>query len=141
MKLTIFADGGSRGNPGPAACGVVILANGQKLAEFGQKIGITTNNFAEYKALELAFEKAVTICQKQKFEKIEVFMDSQLVIKQLTGQFKIKEPKLAGILANILRLEKFLPPVKYNLVERSKNWQADRLVNLALNAKTVNRKQ
>ncbi len=138
MKLTIFADGGARGNPGPAACGVVILANGQKLAEIGQKIGFATNNVAEYKALETALEKAVEIYQKQKFETIDVFMDSQLVIKQLTGQFKIKDPKLAVILANILKLEKLLPPVNYNLVERAKNWQADRLVNLALDQKIGN---
>lgn len=135
MKLKIFADGGARGNPGPAAIGAVIFLNGDKLTEFGKKIGFTTNNFAEYKALELALTEAVKILGKQKIEVIEIFMDSQLVIGQLTGQFKIKNPNLAKIIGKILKLERVLPKINYNLVEREKNWQADRLVNLALDKK------
>lgn len=132
MKLTIFADGGARGNPGPAAVGVVVYSNGKKVTEFGQKIGFTTNNFAEYKALEAGLKTAVKICQKEKVELIEVFMDSQLVVKQLTGQFRIKNATLAKILGEILKLERILPKINYNLIERTKNWQADKLVNLAL---------
>lgn len=132
MKLTIFADGGARGNPGPAAVGVVISKNGEKLKAIGEKIGTATNNFAEYKALVRGLEEAVKICKEEKIDELEVFADSQLVIKQITGQYKIKNPSLAEILGQILQLEKKLPKIKYNLVERAKNWQADRLVNLAL---------
>lgn len=132
MKLLIFADGGSRGNPGPAAIGVVIFGDGAKIAEFGEKIGVATNNVAEYLALKKGLEEAVKICQDEKVDYIEVFADSQLVIKQVTGQYKIKNQALATILAQILQLEKKLPKIKYNLVKREENREADKLVNTAL---------
>ena len=132
MILKIYSDGGARGNPGPAAIGVVIYGDSQKITEFGEKIGLATNNFAEYTSLETALVRAAAICQRERVELIEVFMDSQLVINQITGQFKIKNSQLAKILGRILSLEKKLPKIKYNLVARENNRQADKLVNLAL---------
>jgi len=128
-RLIIEADGGSRGNPGPAAIGYVIYTpEGEVLAEYGEKIGISTNNVAEYSALVAALRSAKEIDPDAD---IVVRMDSQLVVKQMKHEYKIKNPtlkKLAEIAANIFEEDQ----VTYHWIPREENKYADSLVNEAL---------
>jgi ribonuclease HI len=132
--LKIFTDGGSRGNPGPAGIGVVIKDNKKTVFSCSDYIGRATNNEAEYQALEKAFD---WLDQNHplvaKFDQIICYLDSLLIASQLSGRYKIKAANLAGFAAKIKKIEKKLPaPVSYRHVPRSKNWQADALVNQAL---------
>lgn len=143
-KLTIFTDGGARGNPGPAAVGVVIKdETGQILASISRTIGETTNNVAEYRGVMAALEwlrnKPITqstnnpINQSSNQLIIQFFSDSKLVVNQLNGLFKIKENHLRELLLKVRQLEQEVGGnIYYNLVPREKNWEADRLVNKAL---------
>ena len=132
MKLTIYTDGASRGNPGEAAYGFVITnEHGNKLYEEGQYIGVATNNIAEYTAVLKAFE----YIKKKLFHKslnLVFFMDSRLVVEQLSGRFKIKSQNLKPLIVRIKELEQQFKSVKYTHVPREKNIQADFLANLAL---------
>lgn len=133
MKLIIYTDGASRGNPGQASYGFVVAdENGKLLHEEGKYIGITTNNVAEYTAVLEALKFV-----KQKFSdknlNIELFADSKLVAEQLSGRFKVKSPHLKPIIEKIKILSLELGGVVYGHVPRSKNTQADRLANQALN--------
>jgi ribonuclease HI len=131
--LIIHTDGGARGNPGPAAVGVyitdVLLT---EVASFARKIGETTNNVAEYQAvLEALLWVKNNLGQKP--ENISFFLDSNLVVNQLNGVFKIKEPHLATFVYQIKALEKEVAEnVSYSYVPREKNKVADSLVNKAL---------
>ena len=134
-NLIIFTDGGARGNPGPAAVGVIIKnSQGEKITGFGQAIGQTTNNVAEYQAVISAL-----ICLLGKPEiltgikNIEFFLDSTLVVNQLNGKYKIKDPKLKNLIIKVKDLEKkFSQTFFYHFIPRTKNYQADALVNQAL---------
>lgn len=131
MKLKVFTDGASRGNPGPAAYGFVIQ-DGQDhiLHQGGGFIGFTTNNVAEYTAVMEALKLV-----KEKFEsalEIELFADSLLVAKQLTGVFKLKNPRLKKLFDQIKILELEVGRVFYNHIPRSQNSLADSLANKAL---------
>lgn len=128
MKLTIFTDGGARGNPGPAAIGVVIKNKDELLFEEGKYIGETTNNQAEYQAVVLALEKALEFGGTD----IDFYSDSELVIKQLRGEYKVRNEDLAQQFLKIWNLQNKFQTVKYNHVYREKNKHADRLVNEAL---------
>lgn len=131
MKFLVFTDGGARGNPGPAAVGVVIKdEEGKILHQFGKKIGETTNNVAEYQAV---IEALVWMRDNLKVpnSKFQFFLDSRLVVNQLNGLFKIKESHLRDLLLRVRELEAG-NEIVYELIPREKNWQADRLVNLAL---------
>ncbi len=136
--INVFADGGARGNPGPAAIGVYITdQNGTMLTGFGKKIGTTTNNVAEYKAVLAALtwllENRERITQDTK---ISFFLDSQLVVMQLTGAYKVKNAALRELFFTIHVKESELGlPVYYNHIPREKNQNADRFVNLALDNK------
>ncbi len=130
---TIHTDGGARGNPGPAAIGVVIEKNGTLLAEFGEPIGETTNNVAEYtavlKALQYLHEK------KETTGNITFILDSLLVVNQLMGKFKIKDVKLQTLASQVASLEQhFCGKVIYTAVRRELNRRADFFVNQALDA-------
>jgi ribonuclease HI len=135
--LTIYTDGGARGNPGPAAIGVVILdTEGRTLKEFGEYTGETTNNVAEYEAVV----RALLACKKMFGESlrektIEVRLDSELVVRQLQGLYRVKEPGLKEQFAKVatLRLE-VAPNITFIHVPREKNMRADKLVNQALDA-------
>lgn len=128
-RLIIECDGGSRGNPGPAAIGYVIYDNtGEILAERGEKIGIATNNVAEYSAMVAALRKAKEIDPDAD---ITVRMDSQLVVKQMKGEYKIKNPALKE-LAKIASVIFESDQVKYHWIPREQNSYADSLVNAAL---------
>ena len=128
QKLIINTDGGSRNNPGPAGIGVVFSDDkGETVATFKEYIGEATNNVAEYKALILALTKA------QNFEatEIECRLDSELVVKQLNGIYKVKEPTMKELNANVRELI-FFKPVKFVHVRREFNKLADKLVNEAI---------
>lgn len=131
MNLIIHTDGGARGNPGPAAIGVVIEQSGKTIAAFGKTIGETTNNVAEYTAVIEA------LCYlKKEYEKIDFFLDSTLVVNQLNGLFKIKQPHLRELLLKVRALEqKVGGTITYTAVRREQNVQADLLVNEALDRK------
>lgn len=127
-KLIINTDGGSRGNPGPAGIGVVFSEeNGDVIATFKESIGTETNNTAEYRALILALEKA----RDFEFVEAECRLDSELVVKQLTGHYKVKDAKMKELYAKVQELM-FFKPIKFVHVRREFNKLADTLVNEAL---------
>lgn len=136
MKLIIYTDGASRGNPGPASYGFTVSdENGKLLYSSGKHIGIATNNVAEYEGV-LAALKSVKEKYGHNHLQIEFFMDSKLVVEQLTGRFKIKSSNLKPIAEKIKILEIELGGAVYTHVPRAKNAAADRLANLALDNRT-----
>lgn len=131
MKLIIHTDGGARGNPGPAAVGVVVeeASSKRKIVEFGKRIGEATNNVAEYTAVIEALRRI----QNEECTEIDFFLDSVLVVNQLNGKFKVKDTKLRDLLVNVRTLEGEVGgEVRYHAVPREKNRRADFLVNRAL---------
>lgn len=133
-QITIYTDGGARGNPGPAALGVYITnEKNQVLAKIGKYLGEATNNIAEYKAIVEGFNWLIQNKNKEKIEKVFFFMDSQLAVSQLTGLYKIKNDKIRELVFEIRTKENQLQiPIFYNHITRDKNKQADFLVNLTL---------
>lgn len=131
-KLIIFTDGGSRGNPGEAAIGVVVGNN-----EYKERIGVKTNNEAEYLALMFALKKAKQILGKAKAKRtiLEVRMDSELVVKQMNGEYKISEETLQKFFMEIWNLRLDFRNVEFFHVRREDNKRADRLVNEALDGR------
>lgn len=145
MKYIVHTDGGARGNPGPAAIGVVIEAESSVLlnaedrklmAEIGKRIGETTNNVAEYTAVIEALKSInESLRQSVSEEKpvVEFYLDSLLVVNQMNGLFKIKEPTLKGLWMKAKELEREVGGVvTYAYVPREKNKEADAMVNKAL---------
>jgi ribonuclease HI len=129
VKAKLSTDGGARGNPGPAAYGYVLEAeDGTVLDERGEAIGVATNNVAEYRALVAGLAKAVELG----LDELEVVSDSELVVKQMRGEFKVKNAALAELKAEAESLAQRLPKVVYTAVRREHNEHADRLVNEAL---------
>ena len=128
-SFLIYTDGGSRGNPGPAAIGAVV---GEK--EYGESIGNTTNNVAEYKAVIFSLKKAKQLLGGTKAGNTEVELrtDSQLLVNQLNGEFKIKDKGLQPLFIDIWNLKQDFKKVKFIHVTRDKNKNADRMVNKAL---------
>lgn len=129
MKLIIYTDGASRGNPGPASYGFVIKENNKILHQAGEYIGIATNNVAEYTAVLQALKYAQNL---KNIEEVAVFADSKLVAQQLSGNFKIKAKHLKPIIEKIKILSLELGGATFTHVPREQNVQADRLANLAL---------
>lgn len=133
MKITIHTDGGSRGNPGPSAIGVVIHHGSELLAEHGEYIGIGTNNQAEYKAVIWALQWLNDA--RFPIESVAFVLDSQLVVSQITGVFQIKHPNMKVLKGEIDALKRTLSyPITFSHVLRQDNKDADRLVNTALDA-------
>jgi ribonuclease HI len=132
MKLIIHTDGGSRGNPGPAAVGVVIEDDTKKVVdEFGKRIGETTNNVAEYMGVVQALEKIKDLGLRIK--EAQFYLDSTLVVNQLNGLFKVKDYKMRELLMIVRRLEQEVGgSIMYTSVPREQNTRADFLVNQAL---------
>lgn len=136
MNIVIHTDGGARGNPGPAAIGVLVEQDGKTLAAFGKKIGETTNNVAEYTAVVEALKHIKK--ESDKIFQINFFLDSRLVVEQLNGRFKVKEPRLRELLAQVRILEQEIGSlIHYHLVPREQNTRADFLVNQALDSPHV----
>ena len=131
MKAKLSTDGGARGNPGPAAYGYVLEAeDGTVLAAHGETIGVATNNVAEYRALIAGLEKALEL----QVSEVEVISDSELLVKQMTGEYKVKNEVLQELSLKASRLARQLESVTYTAVRREHNELADRLVNEALDA-------
>ena len=131
MKARLSTDGGARGNPGPAAYGYVLEAeDGQLLAAHGEAIGTATNNVAEYRALIAGLEKAVELG----VDELEVISDSELLVKQMRGEYKVKNEALRELSDEARELADQLGSVTYTAVRREHNELADRLVNEALDA-------
>jgi len=137
-QLIIFADGGARGNPGPAAVGFVIRdSSGKIIHQQGKYIGETTNNVAEYRAVIEAL-KWIASNIKHQTSNIKFFLDSKLVVSQLNGFFKVKEIKMRNSVVKVRQLEKEVGGnVSYQLIPRQKNSLADSLVNQSLNKRVV----
>ena len=131
MKATLWTDGGARGNPGPAAYGYVLEAeDGTVLASHGEAIGTATNNVAEYRALIAGLEKAAEVG----VDELEVVSDSELLVKQMRREYKVKNETLRGLFEQASVLADRLGSVRYTAVRREHNELADRLVNEALDA-------
>lgn len=130
--LVISTDGGARGNPGPAAIGVVV---GSK--HYGERIGETTNNVAEYKAVIFAFKKAKQLLGKTKAKQTEVELrtDSELIYKQIRGEYKILEPELQKLFLEVWNLKQDFKKVHWVKIPREENKAADKMVNQALDGK------
>ncbi len=126
--FVIHVDGGARGNPGPAAIGVVVEHNQQVIHTISQTIGVKTNNQAEYQAV---FE-ALTFARDQRATSVELYGDSELIIKQLRGEYKIKNKDLGPWAVKIHSLVNQIGRVTFTAVLRNKNVPADTLVNRAL---------
>lgn len=127
--ITIYTDGGSRGNPGPAATGIVITLQDNRLIKTGSYLGIATNNVAEYSAVKEAFEYLLKNFSVNRGP-VEFFLDSLLVASQLSGIYKIKDPTLAKFAASIKLFEKsWGKTCRYTHIPREKNKLADALVN------------
>lgn len=129
--LEIFCDGGSRGNPGPAAYGYVVFQNGQVVQKQGGYIGVATNNFAEYTAI---VEALSWLKENYKGEELKFFLDSQLAASQLSGLYKVKDSKIREFVFKIRIFESDFSKVTYTHIRREKNKFADQMVNLALDA-------
>lgn len=128
MKLTIYTDGGARGNPGPAAIGVVIKNGNKNVAAYGEKIGKTTNNVAEYSAILSALKKAAEL----KATEVDCYLDSLLVVEQLNRNWKVKEPHLQKLFVQCWNAAAKFKKAKFTHIRRAKNKEADTLVNEAL---------
>jgi ribonuclease H / adenosylcobalamin/alpha-ribazole phosphatase len=131
MKATLYTDGGARGNPGPAAFAYVLEADdGTVLAAHGETIGVATNNVAEYRGLVAGLAKAVELAVPE----VEVVSDSELLVKQMLGEYKVKNEALRELSLEAAGLARKLDRVAYRHVRRAHNELADRLVNEALDA-------
>jgi len=133
VKAKLFTDGGSRGNPGPAAYAFVLEAeDGTVLDARGEAMGVATNNVAEYAALVAGLERAV----KAGVSELEVVSDSELVVKQMRGEYKVKNRALQELCLEASRLARGIRRVTYTAVRREHNELADSLVNEALDRAT-----
>jgi ribonuclease HI len=133
VKARLFTDGGARGNPGPAAYAYVLEAgDGTVLAAHGETIGVATNNVAEYSALVEGLRKAVEL----HLNELEVVSDSELLVNQMRGSWRVKNEALRELWREAMRLAMTFDKITYNAVRREHNELADRLVNEALDAES-----
>lgn len=136
MHLTLYADGGSRGNPGPAGAGAVVFdATGKRLIEVADYLGVTTNNVAEYEAVLRAIKKLSEEFSKEHLSKMHltIKMDSKLVIEQLSGNYKVKHPNLIPRYLEIKNIiARHFSNVSFEHVYREHNKDADALANRAM---------
>ena len=143
-KILIYTDGGSRGNPGTAAIGVIFCnEKGQPIKKYSEYLGENfTNNEAEYKAVIFALQKFKALFGKNlaKSSEIEIRSDSELLVRQLNGQYKILDEKIQPLFLEVWNLRFDFMKVKLKLIPRNRNEEADRLVNEALDAQKSNQK-
>lgn len=128
-KFIIHSDGGARGNPGPAAIGAVIAdVNGKVVETVSKTIGETTNNQAEYQAILAGLE----VAKKLGAEEVDCFLDSELVVKQLRHEYKVKNKELAPLFVKVHNLSLQFKKISFTHIRRELNKEADKLVNEAL---------
>jgi ribonuclease HI len=131
VKATLYTDGGSRGNPGPAAYAYVLEADdGTVLDARGEPIGVATNNVAEYRALVEGLRAAA----RAGVDELQVVSDSELLVKQMRGEYKVKNAALRELSLQAARIGRSIGTVRYRAVRRELNELADRLVNEALDS-------
>jgi ribonuclease HI len=137
VRLVVEADGGSRGNPGPAGYGAVVrdAESGEVLVERSEGLGVTTNNVAEYQGLLAGLRAAVELGGPS--AEVEVRMDSKLVVEQMSGRWKVKHPAMQPLASEAARLVRQLRSVRFTWVPRERNKLADRLANLAMDAQAA----
>ena len=136
MKLTIFTDGGARGNPGPAAAGIVIKNEaGKILAAYGEYLGEQTNNYAEYSALISGLKKAKELGATE----VDCILDSELVTKQMRLEYKVREATLQKLFIQAYNTAAQLKKVSYKHTLRAGNKEADKLVNEVIDKKNSTR--
>jgi ribonuclease HI len=137
-RLVVFSDGGARGNPGPAASSFVVFLEGREIKRSSKYLGETTNNVAEYFGVLLAMKWISKSTVKDKVEEIVFNLDSQLVARQLSGIYKVKESRLKLISSKIKILEKSLnKKILFNHIPREQNKLADKLVNETIDENSV----
>lgn len=131
MKLILFTDGGSRGNPGPSATGVVLKdVSGGIVSAYGEYLGIQTNNVAEYSALLSGLTKARALGA----DEVDCILDSELIVKQMNGQYKVRHPNLQPLFVKIFNLRQQFKKVTFKHILRGGNKEADAEVNKTLDA-------
>lgn len=130
----LYTDGGARGNPGPSAIGVVLFKNDDIIAEISRYIGETTNNQAEYQALIDGLQEA----RAHKITQLKCYLDSELVVRQINGEYKVKNPELRIKYLNVLDLVEHFDDIVFIHIKRAQNKLADALVNKALDAEANN---
>jgi ribonuclease HI len=132
--VKIFADGGARGNPGPAGVGVVLLSeSGEKIEEISRFVGIATNNVAEYLAAIYGLQEAIY----KKASRVILNLDSQLVARQLKGEYRVKDPEIRKFFDIALNLFRGFDKVEVREIPREDNKEADVLVNKAINLQAL----
>ena len=128
-KLIIYTDGGARNNPGPAGIGAVLMSEDEKaIARISEYIGNTTNNQAEYRAVIAAIKKAKELGA----EELNFYLDSELVVKQLNREYKVKDKDLALLFVQIYNISLSFKKITFNYIPREMNEEADRLANEAM---------
>ena len=140
-KIIVYTDGGSRGNPGPAGVGVFVVGEkGQILSKYSKFLGTRTNNEAEYDAVIFALQKSKARFGKEKIKEIstEFRMDSQLVVRQLSGKYKIEAPALFPLFIKIWNLKMEFGPISFVEIPREQNEEADKLANEAMDGEKSN---
>lgn len=127
MSLVIYSDGGSRGNPGPSAYAVVVTKDGRTIYEHTEFLGINTNNYAEYRGLIAGIVKAL----EMKEDDVEFVMDSELVIRQMRGEYKVKSPNIMELHKDAKAMSSLIPNVRFTHVKRENPMisRADALLN------------
>lgn len=128
MNVITYTDGGARGNPGPAAIGAVIREADGTTHRIKNYLGFATNNQAEYRALLAALHKAAELDA----DEVTCYLDSELVVKQLKGEYRVKDPELGRLFLQVLKLIKRFQSISFHHVRREHNKEADALVNQAL---------
>jgi len=138
-KIIVYADGGARGNPGPAAIGVVIMRGNRAIGKYAESIGVRTNNEAEYEAVIFALKKLKHLFGKQKTRdlEIEIKMDSELVVRQLSGKYKITEERFYPLFIKIWNLKMDFGNINFQEIPREKNKEADKLLNQELDKENI----
>lgn len=130
---TLHTDGGARGNPGPAAIGVTVEKDGQSVQQISRYIGVATNNQAEYQAVHVALQCALELGATS----VDLYADSELVVKQLRGEYKVKNKELAQWFIKVAGLANRIGRVRYHAIRREANSAADALVNAALDRQAL----
>lgn len=138
-KMAIFSDGGSRGNPGPGACAFVVKKGDQTIGQGSKYLGKVTNNFAEYSGVLIALNWLIdNLSQVDEVKIFDFFMDSELVVNQINGNYRIKNPSLKNLYGEIRKLiDKKKFQIFFKSIPRSKNKFADSLVNQELDNHSV----